>query len=38
MGAIQYRDIFDINMPLIYFVHAAERSGAWAMGHGAHSI
>jgi hypothetical protein len=23
MGAIQYRDIFDINMPLIYFVHAA---------------
>ena len=23
MGAIPYRDIFDINMPLIYFVHAA---------------
>ena len=23
MGAILYRDIFDINMPLIYFVHAA---------------
>jgi hypothetical protein len=23
MGAVPYRDIFDINMPLIYFVHAA---------------
>ena len=35
MGAIQYRDIFDINMPLIYFVHAAVIAiggmgdGAW---------
>jgi hypothetical protein len=23
MGAVPYRDIFDINMPLIYFIHAA---------------
>jgi hypothetical protein len=23
MGAIPYRDIFDINMPLIYYIHAA---------------
>ena len=35
MGAIQYRDIFDINMPLIYYIHAAVIAiggmgdGAW---------
>jgi hypothetical protein len=23
MGAVPYRDIFDVNMPLVYFVHAA---------------
>jgi hypothetical protein len=23
MGAVPYRDIFDINMPLIYYIHAA---------------
>src|SRR5262245_64766056 len=23
MGAIPYRDIYDINMPLIYFIHLA---------------
>ena len=23
MGAVPYRDIFDVNMPLTYFVHAA---------------
>ena len=36
MGAIQYRDIFDINMPLIYFVHAAVIA-IGGMGDGGHA-